>query len=514
MPSQPGTVYLAVPPSYTGEKHVIIEEPSSIEALTGGHIIVRGQGAASGITATLGTAPIPPASIRDSAGLWRLDLVVPAKPAALELHDRSFARTVIIAPHADSLPVVTLAAPARDTVVRTPKGNLVLAATATDDYGLDAAWFEYIVSSGEGETFTFKSGVIRRTNVENARTTKLAGSLDLDSLDLKPGDLVHVRAVARDRNNVTGPGVGVSETRTLRIPRPSEYDSVAIEGAPPPDVDSSQISQRMLIILAEKLEARRSRLPRAQVIKESQSIGSDKARLRKHVGEIVFARLGKEQGIEDAGSNNAGPANMTPDQLLAAANAATEASAGATDFEGDETPVVAVNRPLLEAYNAMWDASRALEVGEPGTALPPMRLALAAIQRARNAERLYLRGKAPVVIVDINKVRLAGKRDDASSSPRIPRAALDSSAERRALRFDDAMNILATNPSAAIDTLLALRVDALAGAPELAGALAPAIDALRAGHDATDALVRARRIAAGTTLTRAGAGGDKWSEGW
>ena len=135
--------------------------------------------------------------------------------------------------------------------------------------------------------------------------------------------------------------------------------------------------------------------------------------------------------------------------------AATQASAGATDFEGDETPVVAVNRPLLEAYNAMWDASRSLEVGEPGAALPPMRAALAAIQRARNAERLYLRGKAPIVIVDIAKVRLAGKRDDAASSPRAPRAALDSSSERRAQRFDGAINMLVSNPAAAIDSFLA-----------------------------------------------------------
>jgi hypothetical protein len=486
-------------PSYTGEHHIIIEEPSSIEALTGGHLVLRGQGSASGITATVAGVAAQP---RDSADQWRVDIVVPAKPAALELRDRSYSRTLIIAPHADSLPVVTLSAPTRDTVVRTPKGALTLGADATDDYGLDAGWFEYIVSSGEGETFTFKSGVIHRVDAGNARATKLSGELDLDSLQLKPGDLVHVRAVARDRNNVTGPGIGVSETRTLRVPRASEYDSIAIEGAPPPDVDSSQLSQRMLIILTEKLEARRTKLARADVVKESQAIGSDEARLRQHVGEIVFARLGAQQGTEDAGSNNAGPAHMTPDQLLAAANAATQASAGATDFGGDETPVVAVNRPLLEAYNAMWDASRALELGEPGTALPPMRIALAALQRARNAERLYLRGKSPTVIVDINKVRLAGKRDDATSSSRLPRAVLDSSSERRAERFDAALNDLAVNSSAAIDSLLALRVDALEPAPALAAALAPAIDSLRAGHNATDALVRARRIAAGVTVAR------------
>ena len=37
--------------------------------------------------------------------------------------------------------------------------------------------------------------------------------------------------VARDANNVTGPGIGVSETRSLRIARADEYDSVAVEAA-------------------------------------------------------------------------------------------------------------------------------------------------------------------------------------------------------------------------------------------------------------------------------------------
>ena len=498
-----------VPPAYTGEPRVTIEEPSSIEALTGARAILRGRGSSDGISATINGAPV---SIADSANQWRLEIAMPAKPVALELRDRTFARTVILAPHADSLPVVTLIAPARDSVMRTPAGSFALTAQATDDYGLDAGWFEYIVSSGEGENFTFRSGVVHRAAIAGARNARLGGALALDSLKLHPGDLVHIRAAARDRNSVTGPGVGVSETRTIRVPRKSEYDSVAVEAAPPPDADKAQLSERMLIMLAEKLQQRRPSMKRADVVSESQSIGTDQARLRQHVGEIVFARLGGAPETEDAGAANAGAGHMTPDQLLAAAEAATQsAGARATDFEGDETPVVAVNRPLLEAYNAMWDASRSLELGEPGTALPPMRLALAAIQRARDAERLYLRGKSPVVILDIAKVRLAGKRDDASSSTLQPRAALDSSVERRATRFDDALHRLASDPSAAIDSLLALRVDALTSAPALAAALAPAIDSLRGGRDATAPLVRARRIAAGVTVDRSN---SPWGVAW
>ena len=503
-----------LPPSYTGEKHITIEEPSSIEALTGGHIILRGQGAASGITATIGNAPIAPASLRDSADQWRLDIVVPAKPAALELHDRSYARTVIIAPHADSLPVVTLTAPARDTVVRTPKGALQLGATATDDYGLDAGWFEYIVSSGEGETFTFKSGVIHRTDVGGARTTTLAGSLNLDSLQLKPGDLVHVRAVARDRNNVTGPGIGVSETRTLRIPRASEYDSVAIEGAPPPDVDSSQLSQRMLIILAEKLEARRAKLPRAQVIKESQAIGSDEARLRQHVGEIVFARLGAEQGTEDAGSNNAArtddarPAPRRRERRDAGLRRRHRLR-GRRDARRRRQPSAArgvqrdVGRePRARGRRARHRAPAHAARARRDSARAQRRASVSAREGA-GGDRRHQQG-SPRRQARRRDVVIAPPACGARQLVRAARAALRRGAEPAR-----------DESGAAIDSLLALRVDALESAPTLAGALAPAIDALRAGHDATDALVRARRIAAGTTLTRIDSTrGAEWSEGW
>ena len=193
------------------------------------------------------------------------------------------------------------------------------------------------------------------------------------------------------------------------MPRASEYDSVAIEGAPPPDVDSSQISQRMLIMLTEKLAGpareARTRGCRGGVAADRQRRGAAPSARRR---DRLRAARRRSRAARTRGATTPS-AHLTPEQLLAAANAATQASAGATDFEGDETPVVAINRPLLEAYNAMWDASRALEVGEPGTALPPMRLALAAIQRARNAERLYLRGKAPVVVVDIEQGAARGQ---------------------------------------------------------------------------------------------------------
>jgi hypothetical protein len=483
------------PPAYSALPVRSFEEPSSIPGLVASRVAVEGKGASAGITAELNGATIP---VESDGARWHVNFPMPAKATALSLADRSFHRLVILEPRPDSAPVVTLLSPAHDTVFRTPTGSLALAAEVRDDFGLADAWLEYIISSGEGESFTFRSGTMGRLDAKNARTATVQGTLHLDELKLRPGDVVHIRAVARDLNDATGPDTGASDTRTLRIARKDEYDSVAVEGAPPPEADKSVLSERMLILMAEDLQRRRPKLAREAVISESQKIGRDQTRLRKEVSRIIFARLGAGTESEESNSSDDDTfSKMTPDQLLAAADSATNQSSGALEGEGDETPVVALNRPLLEAYNAMWDASTRLNTGEPGDALPYMRAALAAIQRARAAERLYLRGRAPVQVVDLQKVRLAGKRDDASGAARSPRSALDTTAVRRARRLDAAVSLIAAKPAAALDSLQILRLDAIAQDPPLAAALGPVIDSLRTGGSTTAVLARARRAAAG-----------------
>ena len=97
-----------------------------------------------------------------------------------------------------------LVAPAHDSVLRTPTGRIALSADATDDFGLAIAAFEYIISSGEGETFKFASGTLGAREAERDATRRSAASISIDSLALKPGDIVHLRAVARDANDVIG----------------------------------------------------------------------------------------------------------------------------------------------------------------------------------------------------------------------------------------------------------------------------------------------------------------------
>jgi hypothetical protein len=330
------------PPRYSRRRAESLQNPPVIRALVGSELRVTATGRDSVVLAA--------GDARVGAGSWR----VGPQPVALRVQSGASSRLIAIDPVPDSVPAVQLREPARDTVLATPSGSFTLGADVRDDLGLARAAFEYIVSSGSGEAFTFSSGTIGARRLDGAASGSITGQLSIPALNLKPGDFVHLRAIATDLRDDTASARGASETRTIRIARAGEFDSVAVEAAVPPEADKAVLSQRMLINLAEALVRRRPRLDRPTFGEESRVLARDQARLRKQVGDLVFARLGDDptgEHFHGDGHQHEGeelrPA-LTPDELLKAAENATAAAAGRVlDFEGDETPVVAVNRPLL-----------------------------------------------------------------------------------------------------------------------------------------------------------------------
>lgn len=487
-----------VPPSYSGVERTTVDEPTDLRALQGSEVVLRGRGNGDGIVARIGTDSLAAVTTGDR---WSVSLRVAERPSAIRVTDGTNERIIALEPIIDNPPAVVLVSPARDSVFRAPSGRLPLTADISDDFKITSTAFEFIVSSGEGESFTFKSGTLGAAK-PNAKTASISATLSLDSLELKAGDIVHVRAVARDANDVSGPGVGVSETRAIRIARRDEYDSVAVEAAAPSEAEKGAISQRMLIMMTEALQQKRPTITRGTLINESRAIAADQKKLRRTVGDVVYTRLGGDPSSEE-GHDDSHDHGKTMEDLLARAESATNQATDLLHLEGDESPVVAVNKPLLEAYNAMWDASAHLELGELREALPYMRRALAAIQKARSAERLYLRGAPPRVVIDVAKARLKGK-DKGSSSIRRATPAADSLADELAERFTRIVELSARDPRAASDSLLVLRIDALTPAPTFAAALSDAAKALRAGDrdNTTKALARARRALGGAPAAR------------
>ncbi|MBX7119077.1 MAG: hypothetical protein K1X31_08795, partial [Gemmatimonadaceae bacterium] len=499
-------VVRVTPPAYTGLRAQAFDDPSAVPALVGSQVTIEGLGpaggtggAADGVRALVGGRELPAVSAGER---WRVALAVPAEPLGVQLRAGARERVLVIEPVADSIPTVHLERPARDSVLRAATGEVTLSAEVRDDHGLADAAFEYIVSSGAGETFTFRGGrIAARTFGAGTARARLEGTVRLDTLKLGPGDLVHLRAVARDRNDVTGPGIGASETRTLRIARPEEYDSVAVDPMPPSEPEKNALSQRMILELTQDLDRRSRRLGPAATTREARRIAVDQTKLRKRVGEIVFTRLSEDQGehahFAGDGHEHGQERPLDPDQVLAAAERAANVDPTRTlEGEGDETPVVAINRPLLEAYNHMWSASSALETGDPHAAIPWMQRAIEALQRARAAERIYLRGRPPRVVVDLAKVRGTGK-EKGSSNARLAREALDPARAARLARFDALLGGVAADPASAADRLLLLRLDLPATERAAAEALTAAADAVRRGGDVTGPLQRARRALVG-----------------
>src|SRR5439155_18070897 len=191
------------------------------------------------------------------------------------------------APRADAPPGIRLITPAHDTALRTPRLVVQLSATATDDIGLGEGHFEYLITTGSGEIFSARTINTPTVRFGGAQNGSLSATLDLASLGLVEGDFVSMRAVAQDGNTLSGPGIASSDTRTIRIVRASEYDSLAIDAAAPQPIDSSAMSQRMLIVMTEQLIRELPKLAREELVKRSTDIGDLEERIRRRVHEIL-----------------------------------------------------------------------------------------------------------------------------------------------------------------------------------------------------------------------------------
>jgi hypothetical protein len=385
---------------------------------------------------------------------WRVPVEMPARPAVVRLDDRAFDRLLVLEPVTDEPPVVTLVGPPRDTILAQGKGTLALRAQATDDIGLGRAEFEVLLTSGSGERFETKRTVVGRASLGGARERMVQSTIRLDTMGLKAGDVLHVRAVAWDENDVTGPGKGESETRTIRIFDPRAQQNVNITPAKAAALDTSILSQRMLIIRAESLVVERPQIAEQQFTRRSLSLGVRQGDLRRRVESIVHDL----ENVEGVG------------------------------FVG-ETPT---SKILREAGVAMGEAETELSIARPDTALPHMRLALKLLERVRDANRYWLRGLLTTEPIEVDRVRLTGA-DKSDPAERRPREAEKDERQALLARLDRAVGLLEREPDAAADSLRLVLVSALTDAKDVATPLGEAVGAMQRGGDPMPPLVRARR---------------------
>jgi hypothetical protein len=465
MPAFDEMRWRVTPPTYTGAEASDGRGDEPLQALPGSHIRLRSAfferwDAVRALRIGGGELPVH----RDG-GEWSVEWTQAAGERGISLealaHGEVVSRRVVpVTVLPDRAPDVQLTAPEQDLVLASGHGRIAIRATASDDYGVGPFALSWSRTRGSGETFQYVEGTWSFSSLRRAGKTA-AGELvlDLDAMQLEAGDVIHVRAVAADRNDVTGPGESVSRTRMIRIARPEEMDRVNTDVGFPLELPKDPLlSQRMLVIKTERLQAQKGRIPDAEFRSRAAEIASDQGRLRERVGEQIFTRqtsamqdLNVERGFTEDGGLGHHDADQQPapaqpqsgqeqpesgqaqggqsfsEQVLAAASAATgQGTVDEVSHHHDSDPILDVNRTLLNLYNIMWAAERELNQGSAEAALPHEYEALRVIDQLRKAERIFPSGNVRVDAVNVDSVRGQGKVDDAAPAARGPGAALAS----------------------------------------------------------------------------------------
>lgn len=435
------------PPAYTGLPAHEYAGSEPIRAVAGSTLRITAEPpvAATALTArVLGGGELP---VTRSDARLRVDWPLAAGHRGLALEARAaddvLARQVLaVTVVPDREPVVELVEPAEDLILATPSGVVPVLARAQDDHGVEDFRLTWILSRGSGESFSFTDGEAAWTAVRREEGALLGEyALDVAAAGLQPGDVIHLRAVARDANTVTGPGTGASVTRLIRVALPDEMDQAStLIGFPIEAEQQPILSQRMIILLTERLIARAGSMAPDEFRHESEMIAAQQARLRGRVADLIYSRsmgadddhaeeLPLARGGADRREGGAAAGDSLSDEererrMQAVLEAASRATGTGTleelGHDHDRDPSLFVNLPLIPAFNAMYEAERELRMGAPDASLPHQYRALEILQRVREAERIYLRGRQTVAPVDVAAARGTGKLDDASPTPRSP----------------------------------------------------------------------------------------------
>lgn len=442
-------IAVVTPPYYARQPVARMQEPERISALTGSRLVLHGHGAPDGVTAVADRDSLR--AERDGAG-WALAVVLPSTPGVLRLQDREYSRLITLDPVTDSVPELILTAPERDTTYQTlPARPLRLVASARDDIGLGRAYWELLITTGSGEQFETITRNVGQRRLDGDARAELRLDIRLDTFKLTPGSVINLRAIAFDRNDVSGPGRGVSETRTIRLAAVIDSTGVAAEPAIP--IDSMWMSQRLLNLRTDTLLLERRRLARTDFTSRSANLSNGQEAIRGRVLAVIAV-------LEDDG---VGGTSETEDSRL-----------------------------LRQAADAMQEARFMLAVAEADSARPHMRRALAILDQIRTAKRYHLRGVIRPTPVDIATVRLTGTERGAPVTAN-PLAPLPASDREIARRVEQGGRLHASDPAAALDSLTVLQAELLRRRPDVATLLAGALTQLRNGTPAAAALGAVRR---------------------
>ena len=409
------------PPPYTGLSARDVDLGGVVAALPGSVVDLRiGAGAGAVEAERLGVGRLAvEAEAADGGRAARARWTITTADRGVDLTLRPEAggaitdrRVIALATLEDRPPEVALELPARDQVFATATGRVVVRARVTDDFGVGGSGLHWVRSSGSGESFSFEEGEWEWDDVSRRGDTVVGTlTLDLATTGLGPGDVLHLRAEAQDLNDVTGPGRGVSPTRLIRVATDETMSEVTtLVGFPIEREREPILSQRMIILLTERLLADADGLSDADYADRARTIADEQDRLRERIEEVMFVR---EAAPDEEHAEDNPFADLMPDDEAG--------PVGTLDLPGhahDGSPILDVDPDLLVAFNAMWDAGRLLRQSEVRPSLPPQHVALERLQKLREADRVFARGRVTRPPLDLIAARGTGEVDEARPTAR------------------------------------------------------------------------------------------------
>jgi hypothetical protein len=357
-----------VPPAYAGRPTEHLRNPAALDALAGSQALIR---VPAGVAAQIRLNGTPLAV--DSEGAAQAVL---SASGYLAIDAGPVHQLLPLSVTPDGAPAVRITAPAKDLRVASTAVSIPITAEANDDLALRSFELRYTIVSGTGEQFSFTEGTLPAALVRSTdQAWRIDAGLSLAQLKLEPGDALIYRAVAADRRPGET-GVASSDTFFIEVAGPGDVALAGVEM--PPDKERYALSQAMIVLKIERLQARERSLGREALVEAAGNIAAEQRAVRANFifllgGEIEDEEVEAEHSSEIAEGRFANKARQE----------------------------------IVAATVLMGRVERALTAVATKDALPPARDAVRALQRAFGHSRYLLRALPARARIDPSR-RLSG----------------------------------------------------------------------------------------------------------
>ncbi len=361
-----------------------------------------------------------------------------------------------IAVSKDAKPLIQIKHPMQTTTEFDKNEQAILQAEVEilDDFGIAQVTIMASVAKGSGEAVKFRDEEFIFDEVRPQGEGSLyIKTWDLAALDMTPGDELYFTVHATDIKSPT-PQTSISPTRILRWLE-DEKKTMTGAGIVIDFMPEYLKSQRQIIIETEALIAQKKRLSEQEFSRISRALAIDQQDLKQTYGQYLGDEVdsGALRTMEDGmrvpglasgehdheeGDHNEQEEKTNDKQVDQAHqheqnNYAQNDISGYSEiieryghnhgeadvgfiktFEGQINPKVLMKRAVAH----MWDAELQLQLSQPSLALPYEKQALDYLNRAKQAERIYVKrlGFEPPPVTE--ERRYSGKLNDILSYQR------------------------------------------------------------------------------------------------